>query len=774
MENSPQKLKAERFKLRAWQSASARLAIIYGLIALYAAIMIPFIPIDGAALINDTHNSGFIFAVLTSFACVMLGIYVVNKLRKFGNGAIYTLHRIYFWFLLIYCAFTTVIKIIGVDELYTTLYYYSVFTDIAFGIGLLFIQLAQFLNPRLHVTKAKGWYLFSCILTAGVITGLSFLAEAIINYSGGIYYDDTFYVFYSLVFFITGVYLVINWFNAALPVNDFMTPFGGKFFKEKTATSKVGFAVNTGYMFFLIVEAVYFVANGYYILFYTMIISVLLVIALIVWAALYNADFERKLREKSAAERAERLRVEREKAEAQARELAENQAQDISAKENADGDEQKPREKVRVYCDDDAKYLVKASALSRKNAMTGDPYAFKLNVFTTEFVKKMRDFGVLLSGSDASSFIAAMASSRMVFVSGVESSAVKPLISALSQAFDTNIFVEKYYDKFLYEPKYEEVIEYTKAPNPQADETAPEISEKTEDGQEAVNDESLTDGEKTVEKAPELIPVVTRKEIPFVRDEKVIKVNKKHGIVSGIFTANCLRHFVQAVFFDATNAKISMEQKILFRAVAAQKGAIKVGLHDYLPETEFYDYENIEIPDNMWAVCFVNDFNFKRVIGERAFSHCAFITMSPDVSGDIGQYDSESDDAFLSFEGIASNVEEAEDDNYLSEESWKKIDKIVAELKLPSDCAFDNRFIRQTEIFASVQMATGKSEEDALDFIIAYKILPYVASCKDAPKDLDRLEIVDRIVGLENAPLTKKMILDLGLGDTGRKTDDNE
>ena len=775
MNNSSKEYRAECVKIRAWKSATARLAIVYGLIALYAAVMVPFIPFDGSAtMINDTQNAGFIIAVLTSFSCLLLGILIVARLRKFGNGAIFTLHTIYFLFLLIYSTLTIIARIIENYEIYDVMYFYAIFTDVAFGTGFVFIQIAQLANPKLHVNKTKTFYFISTILAAGAVVGLTFLAD----YFMGLGYkpyasSSSFGVLYKLIFLFSGVYGAINWFIVALPVNDFMQPFGGKFYRKKTADGKIPFWPNIAFGVILIAETIYFFFVGYYVLFYSMLIGVMLTAGLLLWAILYNKGYQRKVDEKLRVEREEEKRraEENEKMLAAERQRLEGEKLNPETPERARAEEKEHI--VREYDDGDPEYLVKASALLRTDAAVCDPY-WDFKAFIGAFNRKMKNRGVSLTDSDTATLVSAFASSRLIFVSGIAPSLVKSFMEALSESFDTDLFIEKYYDKFIYKPEYEEVVIYKKPTAVPAETVLSGLNGESGDGQNAENqsESELSDGaqepvkDENVSQAP--VPVVVKKEKPFLRTEHVISTNKRHGIVSGVFTANCLGHFIQTVFFDETEKGFTASQKAFFRAVSAGERFVKVGDHDYLPQTEFYFSEKIAIPDNLWAICFVDENNFKKAAEEHEYRFGSFLNISPVITENTVLTE---DGEFLSYEGIADNIEETEDDNYLFEESWKKIDKLVQAVKLPSEFAFDNRFIRQAEIYSSVQKAAGKTEEEVLDNLLACKILPYFAAYNELFEDTDWPDIIGNVFGIENVPLSRKAIVDLGLGARRREND---
>ena len=773
MDKSSKTYKQERAKIRAWSSKSVRWSIIYGLFALYSAILIPFIPInEGVAFISDTHNAGFVFAVLTSLACIMLGILIVAKLRQYGNGAVFTLHKVFFYFLIIYSAITVAVKIIGNEEIYNVLYYYAIFTDIAFGLGLLFIQIAQFCDSRLHVTKVKGFYFLFALLVAAATAGINFFAHEImtsgyiVNTTNG----SEFNTFYKLLYLLVGTYAFCVWCQASLPVNDMMEPFGGKFYRKKTASSKVGYIESIIFLIFLAVETVYYAISEYYIMLFAMIIGILLVVAVITWGAFYNRSYTKKLRAlQIQAEKEEAERRRKEEREERERESAEQEMRSVAADVPLRRTETVQNKVINVY-DDGGSYLINARALLNQNSLIANLYSTKINSFIHNFVSRAKSENIEISDKDASSLIAAFAASRVVFVGGVNPSIVKNVMQAVSDAFDTDVFVEKYYEKIKYVPEYEYVLSEEQSITQQDEESAEPKSEEPE-----TNDVSTT--ENPTEPNTEHAPIYVKKEKPFVKTEKIINENKKHGVVSGIFTANCLWHSIQTLFFDCTENGLTENQATLFRALSTRQKTLHVGKHAYLPRTDFYSDEDIELPDNLWAVCFVGEEQFKDALSRCDLRYSDYIKISPLildgalVASDSKDGEADTDNESLTYEGIVHELEETEEENYISEESWSKIDKLVVAIKLPQEYAFDNRFIRQMEIFSSVQKSAGKTDAEILDMIIAFKVLPYLASCGWSAEGVEWLEIFDKIIGADNLALSQKAITELGLAVSRSRTD---
>lgn len=108
-------------------------------------------------------------------------------------------------------------------------------------------------------------------------------------------------------------------------------------------------------------------------------------------------------------------------------------------------------------------------------------------------------------------------------------------------------------------------------------------------------------------------------------------------------------------------------------------------------------------------------------------------------------------------------------DGYALDEDkdWKKIDRLEAYVKKHADFDIDNKSWTRMEKFASVCLACGGEEEDALDCTLAAKLLlPVLIAGGKAEEGVSGvLGAFDAIFGDGNIPESKRIVSALGYTD---------
>ena len=120
----------------------------------------------------------------------------------------------------------------------------------------------------------------------------------------------------------------------------------------------------------------------------------------------------------------------------------------------------------------------------------------------------------------------------------------------------------------------------------------------------------------------------------------------------------------------------------------------------------------------------------------------------------------------LSFDRLARLCKDAEEEYYLTEENWQKIDTLVEQLSGVYTFTLGNRVVMAMERFVGVYMATGATENEALDAVLSSILLPAVLTspiCSTAEESVDISERLDTIFGLENLPTCSEMLKTCGL-----------
>ncbi len=109
--------------------------------------------------------------------------------------------------------------------------------------------------------------------------------------------------------------------------------------------------------------------------------------------------------------------------------------------------------------------------------------------------------------------------------------------------------------------------------------------------------------------------------------------------------------------------------------------------------------------------------------------------------------------SFLRFSGM---IGEETGRNSLSLDAWKKIDHIEQYLAIANEDYFDNKICRQIERYIGFEMCGGLREIEALDKMLANKILPFMVSIpkENFGENHESIsEFLDRIFALQNLPL---------------------
>lgn len=121
----------------------------------------------------------------------------------------------------------------------------------------------------------------------------------------------------------------------------------------------------------------------------------------------------------------------------------------------------------------------------------------------------------------------------------------------------------------------------------------------------------------------------------------------------------------------------------------------------------------------------------------------------------------------LSFARLAELAAEAEESNYLPEELWKKLDLLEEHLAPISDFAITNSRALMIERYTAVFMAAGGSDSEALDSVLACRLLPPVLAALLEDADIHRNETfthyLDSLLGLDNLPMTAELLRKFGI-----------
>ena len=232
-------------------------------------------------------------------------------------------------------------------------------------------------------------------------------------------------------------------------------------------------------------------------------------------------------------------------------------------------------------------------------------------------------------------------------------------------------------------------------------------------------------------------------------------MNKKHSVESGLYVACHLNNFISMIFFD--EFKDSTKAERFFESVAFGEERIHVGELGYLEKSDYYSQNKMPIPDNLWIIGFVDDDCLQYLTTEE------WIKYSTVVELDLSEKEvEENDEDFnIQYPPFVQEIEESQESFYLSENNWKKFDKLEEYLIKTVGFGYENRFLRQLEKFASTYLSIGGSQEQVVDAILSMRVMPWLATKKELLTSEtvgDFALSVDEIFGNENIPNTIKIM----------------
>ena len=136
--------------------------------------------------------------------------------------------------------------------------------------------------------------------------------------------------------------------------------------------------------------------------------------------------------------------------------------------------------------------------------------------------------------------------------------------------------------------------------------------------------------------------------------------------------------------------------------------------------------------------------------------NCAFV----DVKSELGNVSADHL-GFMSFTKLEKLTGDAASEHYLSESVWKKIDELENYVNKFVSFSIDNKVANAMESFIGICMASGSDETEALDAVLACKMLPYVLSLfatLDGEEKPSLSTYLDEKFGLENLPLCTEIL----------------
>ena len=116
---------------------------------------------------------------------------------------------------------------------------------------------------------------------------------------------------------------------------------------------------------------------------------------------------------------------------------------------------------------------------------------------------------------------------------------------------------------------------------------------------------------------------------------------------------------------------------------------------------------------------------------------------------------------YLSYNGLVELVKENREQHIIEEQVWKKIDDFEEEINNLEYFRVENKTILDFEKFVGLMIEEGADMDEAIDALFASRIIPILKSYniyKNNNGDTAIFDIIDRIFGAENMPMTKRAI----------------
>ena len=123
----------------------------------------------------------------------------------------------------------------------------------------------------------------------------------------------------------------------------------------------------------------------------------------------------------------------------------------------------------------------------------------------------------------------------------------------------------------------------------------------------------------------------------------------------------------------------------------------------------------------------------------------------------------------LTVKRLAELATRAKITHYIPEEYWKKIDQVEEYIaKRVSGYFLDNRSVRRIESYAAVYLAAGGKLSDALDCVVAGKLLHRLSGCPKeeiSGEEHGAAALLDKVFGLDNMPKSIECARRLGASE---------
>lgn len=167
----------------------------------------------------------------------------------------------------------------------------------------------------------------------------------------------------------------------------------------------------------------------------------------------------------------------------------------------------------------------------------------------------------------------------------------------------------------------------------------------------------------------------------------------------------------------------------------------------------------VKLPKNLIYIVVPSDDKYLEIIDK----DLAEVSLSIELALRKNEVHVEIEDhvTYLSYNGLVELVKENREQHIIDEQVWKKIDDFEEEINNLEYFRVENKTILDFEKFVGLMIEEGADMDEAIDALFASRIIPILKSYniyKNNNGDTAIFDIIDRIFGAENMPMTKRAI----------------
>ena len=752
MELDKKSLAAENKKILT-NSKALYTVVIYCFIALFILIILPFLPITKTGSLFESGLNKFqesasknqesnMFATVSmiphSLLMLGMGILMLSKFKKHKAAVAYSFYKYFMITVAVLFGVYFGFYITGNVKHFITSYgiEYWLYVLIGYAPALIFMLVAQFINAPTRPSIGKFFYNF---LGLGATVGMYFYAQGSLAkvLATNNYNTVAFSEIYKWIMHLLELFMGIKIALFVVPVNDC---FNFMYNREKCKRGKktlIRVWVNATMFFVALAVFILFLIAGGYAEIGFMLTFMAYFGLQIIGARIFNITFKPEVVEEETTETFSFFK-----------DQTENTA--------------KPQGGT-TFSEKGALWDVDKLRAQGESLVTKEKHS--LGEICADIHKAMASKGLTADITEVREILAAVTASKLVFIKCNETKLLNKFSEILSDYFGGELFFEKKGEEKSYIPEPPKVEE--KKEEPKVEESKPfSMFSALSTEEETISEQPAADEQADIlaeQKAQEEKAALEKAQEEKKNSEQ--KIKNKYGIASGIFVAYHLGNAVSLVFLDCTSLKeLSSTDADIVSALSHQDREIYVGKLDYLPKCENYNKATLTVPENVRMVVFVNGTDTEISAHHEWVKYATVLKLN--LSEEYAQVGEELPKHTVLNDMLGQTVEEAQEECFLTEEYWRKIDKLEEYLAQTSNIHFDNKFIRQIEKYIASFIACGAERTTALDAVLANRIIPYISIEKEAvitEQQSDFSLHLDEIFGLENIPLTKSAIAEYGL-----------